>query len=173
MRFTSHNGLLSRAWSVPLTMVYYQEHEVSRSQWLTIKSDLENRKWRVRWKTCLSNPQPVPAGVPQGGGLSPLLFVLCTNTLDSSLLRQHPPCYVRWWPYIHWVVPWQATWPNTSSSQCSDNTYLNLFECLLVFHFSYIFIKCLFIELFMFLLLFYSLTYFSYCCCIVERWNCK
>ncbi len=33
----------------------------------------------------MSNPFPVPASVPQGGLLSPLLFVICLNSLDLYL----------------------------------------------------------------------------------------
>ncbi len=39
----------------------------------------------MKWGSCVSNSFPVPAGVPQGGLLSPLNFVLCINSLDLYL----------------------------------------------------------------------------------------
>ncbi len=35
--------------------------------------------------SCISNSFPVPAGVPEGGLLCPLLFVICINSLDLYL----------------------------------------------------------------------------------------
>ncbi len=39
----------------------------------------------MKWGSCVSNSFPVPAGVPEGGLLSPLLFVICINSLDLYL----------------------------------------------------------------------------------------
>ncbi len=53
--------------------------------WLIVRSYLSNKEQRVKWGSCVSNSFPVPAGVLQGGLLSPLLFVLCINSLDLYL----------------------------------------------------------------------------------------
>ncbi|KAI8496520.1 hypothetical protein Bbelb_258190 [Branchiostoma belcheri] len=58
---------------------------VRRDLWLSIRSYLEGRSQRVKWGSCLSKPHDVLAGVPQGGLLSPLLFVICINSLDTCL----------------------------------------------------------------------------------------
>ncbi|KAI8488153.1 hypothetical protein Bbelb_340020, partial [Branchiostoma belcheri] len=58
---------------------------VRRDLWLSVRSYLEGRSQRVKWGSCLSKPHDVLAGVPQGGLLSPLLFVICINSLDTCL----------------------------------------------------------------------------------------
>jgi len=58
---------------------------VRRDLWLSIRSYLEGRTQQVKWGACLSGARDVLAGVPQGGLLSPLLFVICINSLDLSL----------------------------------------------------------------------------------------
>ncbi len=61
---------------------------VRRHLWLIVRSYLSNREQRVKWGSCVSNSFPVPAGVPQGGLLSPLLFVICiTAWTHICLLR--------------------------------------------------------------------------------------
>ncbi|KAI8482474.1 hypothetical protein Bbelb_397940 [Branchiostoma belcheri] len=63
----------------------YEDFGVRRDLWLSIRSYLEGRSQRVKWGSCLSKPHDVLAGVPQGGLLSPLLFVICINSLDTCL----------------------------------------------------------------------------------------
>lgn len=58
---------------------------VRQPLWLIVRSYLNNREQKVKWGSCVSNSFPVPAGVPQGALLTPLLFVICINILDSHL----------------------------------------------------------------------------------------
>ncbi|KAK7151638.1 hypothetical protein R3I94_008091 [Phoxinus phoxinus] len=58
---------------------------IRRPLWLSVRSYLSNREQKVKWGSCVSNSYPISAGVPQGGLLSPLLFVITINSLDSCL----------------------------------------------------------------------------------------
>ncbi|KAK6763040.1 hypothetical protein RB195_023658 [Necator americanus] len=44
----------------------------------------------VRCAAGTSRPFPVQAGVHQGSSLSPLLFILCTDTITKEIQKQHP-----------------------------------------------------------------------------------
>ncbi|CAJ1087267.1 hypothetical protein Bbelb_258190 [Xyrichtys novacula] len=61
---------------------------VTKNIWQTVSSYLEDRRQIVKWGNHLSKLQAVLAGVPQGGVLSALLFVLCMNSLMGSLPGQ-------------------------------------------------------------------------------------
>uniref|UniRef100_A0A3B1IBV6 Uncharacterized protein n=1 Tax=Astyanax mexicanus TaxID=7994 RepID=A0A3B1IBV6_ASTMX len=54
---------------------------IRRPLWLTVRSYLTDRVQRIQWGSCISEPYAIPSGVPQGGLLSPLLFVICINKL--------------------------------------------------------------------------------------------
>ncbi|KAI8513296.1 hypothetical protein Bbelb_099350 [Branchiostoma belcheri] len=64
---------------------------IRRCLWMSISSYLEGRTQKVRWGPCLSKSHDVTAGVPQGGLLSPTLFVICINSLDARLPRSIIP----------------------------------------------------------------------------------
>ncbi|KAI8482771.1 hypothetical protein Bbelb_394330 [Branchiostoma belcheri] len=64
---------------------------IRRCLWMSISSYLEGRTQKVRWSLCLSKSHDVTAGVPQGGLLSPTLFVICINSLDARLPRSIIP----------------------------------------------------------------------------------
>ncbi len=53
--------------------------------WVTVMNYLSSREQRVQWGSCVSDPCVILVGVPQGGLLSPLLFLICINSLDSRL----------------------------------------------------------------------------------------
>ncbi|KAI8487949.1 hypothetical protein Bbelb_343970 [Branchiostoma belcheri] len=60
---------------------------IRRSLWSCISSYLSDRKQRVKWGGSVSESRPVLAGTPQGGIVSPTLFVIAMNCLDESI---HP-----------------------------------------------------------------------------------
>ena len=64
---------------------------IRRSLWMSISSYLEGRTQKVKWGPCVSKSHDVLAGVPQGGILSPTLFVICINTLDARMPRPIVP----------------------------------------------------------------------------------
>lgn len=58
---------------------------VRRDLWCCLRSYLSDRVQRVRWGSRVSSPRPVLAGTPQGGIISPSLFVLAMNSLDKGI----------------------------------------------------------------------------------------
>ncbi len=50
-----------------------------------VRNYLRGRVQRVQWGSCVSDPCVILVGVPQGRLLSPLLFVICINSLNSRL----------------------------------------------------------------------------------------
>ncbi|CAH1255574.1 Hypp1563 [Branchiostoma lanceolatum] len=60
---------------------------IRRNLWSCICSYLSDRKQRVKWGGSVSESRPVLAGTPQGGIVSPTLFVIAMNNLDENI---HP-----------------------------------------------------------------------------------
>ncbi|KAI8522158.1 hypothetical protein Bbelb_019120 [Branchiostoma belcheri] len=58
---------------------------IRRDLWSCVRSYLSDRVQRVRWDSRISAPRPVLAGTPQGGIISPSLFVLAMNSLDNNI----------------------------------------------------------------------------------------
>ena len=58
-----------------------------------VKSFLSDRSQRVRIGNNVSSPRLVSTGVPQGGVLSPLIFVLFVSDLQDWLLHSSAPTY--------------------------------------------------------------------------------
>jgi hypothetical protein len=58
-----------------------------------IRSFLTGRSQRVRIGGAISSPKLVPTGVPQGGVLSPLVFVLFVSDLQQWLNHSTAPTY--------------------------------------------------------------------------------
>ena len=58
-----------------------------------VKSFLTDRTQCVRIGNEVSSPRAVPTGVPQGGVLSPLIFVLFVSDLQDWLLHSKAPTY--------------------------------------------------------------------------------
>ena len=58
-----------------------------------IRSFLSGRSQRVKIGDKVSAPRLVPTGVPQGGVLSPLIFVLFVSDLQDRLIHSTAPTY--------------------------------------------------------------------------------
>ena len=58
---------------------------VTKAFWLWIRSFLEDRNQQVKLAGTLSSIKPCPAGVPQGSVMSPLLFNIHINEIESSI----------------------------------------------------------------------------------------
>ena len=58
-----------------------------------VKSFLTGRSQRIRIGSKVSSPKQVPTGVPQGGVLSPLIFVLFVSDLQDWLKNSTAPTY--------------------------------------------------------------------------------
>jgi hypothetical protein len=58
-----------------------------------VRSFLTNRSQRVKIGKSLSSSRPVPTGVPQGGVLSPLVFILFVSDLQDWLKFSTAPTY--------------------------------------------------------------------------------
>ena len=61
------------------------EMNVTKAFWLWTRSFLENRSQQVKLAGTLSSTQPCPAGVPQGSVISPTLFNVHVNDLETSI----------------------------------------------------------------------------------------
>ncbi|KAI8488228.1 hypothetical protein Bbelb_340770 [Branchiostoma belcheri] len=64
---------------------------IRRDLWSCVRSYLSDRVQRVRWDSRISAPRPVLAGTPQGGIISPSLFVLAMNSLDNNIPQSVTP----------------------------------------------------------------------------------
>ena len=53
-----------------------------------IKSYLQNRKQRTKFKNCISDVETIKSGIPQGSILGPILFVCFTNDLKDEFESQ-------------------------------------------------------------------------------------
>ena len=58
---------------------------VTKAFWLWIRSFLGDRNQQVKLKGTLSSIKPCPAGVPQGSIISPVLFSIHMNDIESSI----------------------------------------------------------------------------------------
>ncbi|KAI8478648.1 hypothetical protein Bbelb_436170 [Branchiostoma belcheri] len=58
---------------------------IRQGLWQCLNSYLSDRVQRVRWGTSISAAKAVLAGTPQGGILSPTLFIIAMNDLDSGI----------------------------------------------------------------------------------------
>ena len=58
---------------------------VTKVFWLWIRSFLEDRNQKVKLAGTLSSIKPCPAGVPQGSVISPVLFNIHINDIESSI----------------------------------------------------------------------------------------
>ena len=74
-----------RVWHRGL-LFQLRQHGISCPLLAWISDYLSNRTQRVVVKSCVSNPMPVKAGVPQGSVLGPLLFLVYVNDIAESLL---------------------------------------------------------------------------------------
>ncbi|KAI8516847.1 hypothetical protein Bbelb_054280 [Branchiostoma belcheri] len=64
---------------------------IRRDLWCCVRSYLSDRVQRVRWDSGISAPRPVLVGTPQGGIISPSLFVLAMNSLDNNIPQSVTP----------------------------------------------------------------------------------
>lgn len=56
--------------------------------WRWIRAFIMDRRWRCRWNTALSSERVVPQGLPQGGPLSPSLWIARKHTHTSRACRR-------------------------------------------------------------------------------------
>lgn len=64
------------------------EMNVTKAFWLWTRSFLEDRSQQVKLAGTLSSIKPCPAGVPQGSVISPTLFNVHVNDLETSIPEQ-------------------------------------------------------------------------------------
>ena len=58
---------------------------MTKAFWLWIRSFLEDRNQQVKLALTLSSIKPCPAGVPQGSVMSPVLFNIHINDIESAI----------------------------------------------------------------------------------------